>query len=350
MNLSKTIVPLAAVFAASLANAQTYTYDNGTTENALSFNAAAEIGFLHGFDAGTGDVIQEVRFSIGTALMPAVPNALDGNPVRFAILADPNGDGNPNDATLLYQSPMLQVSQSNLDTKVSYPVQPGVQVTGSYFVAVVTINNPNEFPVGLDINGFQPGEIAYIFGDATAIDLNNLGASSIGPIQQSNAVFLLDAIGGGSMTLGLPFCDPGLPNSTGASTLLAAYPNGLAAPSVRLESNMGPPAQFGYFLVGTIPHSGTQISQGLLCIGIFGAIGRYNRIGTPLGSLGRFDALGDLQNLSGTSTTGMGFDIPLTVPIVGSPAIQSGQTWHFQLWHREAGGFSNFSNGLSITF
>jgi len=57
-----------------------------------------------------------------------------------------------------------------------------------------------------------------------------------------------------------------------------------------------------------------------------------------------------LQNQVGTSTVGSGFDVPATVPITGSPTISAGSTWHFQLWHREAAGASNFSNGLSVTF
>ncbi len=32
------------------------------------------------------------------------------------------------------------------------------------------------------------------------------------------------------------------------------------------------------------------------------------------------------------------------------PSIMFGETWHFQLWHREDAGESNFSNGLSINY
>ncbi|HPF13737.1 MAG TPA: hypothetical protein PLJ12_05680 [Planctomycetota bacterium] len=52
----------------------------------------------------------------------------------------------------------------------------------------------------------------------------------------------------------------------------------------------------------------------------------------------------------GTSGVTSGYDVPNTVPITGSPTIVAGSTWHFQLWHRENGGASNFSNGLSVTF
>ncbi len=93
-------------------------------------------------------------------------------------------------------------------------------------------------------------------------------------------------------------------------------------------------------------------SSGRLCLTIGGgnSIGRYDIAGTQFNSLGRFDAAGRLQNFVGTSGTGAGFDVPTLVPITGAPPILSGQTWHFQSWHREAGGDSNFSNGLSANF
>ena len=93
-------------------------------------------------------------------------------------------------------------------------------------------------------------------------------------------------------------------------------------------------------------------SNGRLCL-LLGAgnyVGRYNVSGSQFNSLGQFDAAGVLQNQVGTSATGPGFDVPTSVPIAGSPQIMVGQTWHFQLWHRETGGLSNFSNGLSVTF
>ena len=72
--------------------------------------------------------------------------------------------------------------------------------------------------------------------------------------------------------------------------------------------------------------------------------------GTQLNSLGRFDAAGQFQNLSGTSASGPGFDIPLRLPLSGLPTIQPGQEWFFQAWHREVDGQSNFSNGLGLVF
>ena len=149
------------------------------------------------------------------------------------------------------------------------------------------------------------------------------------------------------------FCDPMDPNSTGASTTLSGSLNLGVGSGLHLEATDGPPGEFGYFLIGTAPSDpGLVISQGRLCLAVSGGngFGRYNVTGGNLNSVGQFDAAGVLQNLPGTSTSGTGFDVPLNVPIPGFGNIQAGETWHFQLWHREAAGASNFSNGITVMF
>ena len=152
---------------------------------------------------------------------------------------------------------------------------------------------------------------------------------------------------------GEPFCDPMDVNSTGQSTQLTGTTADLPGLPLHLDAHQGPPTQFGYALVGTSPSDpGAPISQGRLCLGmgLGELIGRYNVAGTPFDSLGQFNSLGEFENLSGTSTTGFGFDVPSTLPLPGNPTILAGETWYFQLWHREDGGQSNFSNGLAVTF
>ncbi len=152
---------------------------------------------------------------------------------------------------------------------------------------------------------------------------------------------------------GIAFCNPMDPNSTGQSTTLTAQTTMATPTGIRLEANQGPATQFGYFLIGTASNDpGIPLGQGRLCLALGGgqSIGRYNIAGTSFSSVGQFDTAGVLLNFAGTSSTGEGYDVPTVVPISGSPSIMSGQTWHFQLWHRENGGQSNFSNGLSLTF
>ena len=88
-----------------------------------------------------------------------------------------------------------------------------------------------------------------------------------------------------------------------------------------------------------------QISDGLLCLG--SPIGRYNAgAGAARNSLGQFQQ-GTFVNLSGTAIFGYGFDVPASLPGPINGSIQPGQAWHFQLWYRDVGGVSNFTNGVT---
>ncbi|MEZ6005127.1 MAG: hypothetical protein R3F33_13165 [Planctomycetota bacterium] len=148
------------------------------------------------------------------------------------------------------------------------------------------------------------------------------------------------------------FCDPMNPNSTGQPTVMSASFGTGVGSDLHLEATQGPPTQFGYFLVGTgFSEPGLTISNGRLClaVGAGSQIGRYNVAGV-LNSVGQFNASGVLMNFVGTSTVGSGYDVPSNLPLTGNPTIASGDTWYFQLWHREAAGQSNFSNGIIVTF
>ena len=153
------------------------------------------------------------------------------------------------------------------------------------------------------------------------------------------------------------FCDPMDPNSSGNSTVLSASALPGSTSGIHLESSAGPPGQFGYLHVGTgVSDPGLMIGQGRFCLAITGGnrYGRYNIPGTDLNSTGRYDAQGVFQNLTGTSASGSGYDLPAHVPILGIDdpfiGLLSARDWHFQMWHRDANGGSNFSNGLTISY
>ncbi len=154
---------------------------------------------------------------------------------------------------------------------------------------------------------------------------------------------------------GTPFCDPMDVNSTGLSTTMVGFLGTGVESGLRLEASNGVPGEFGYFLIGTgVNDPGIVISDGRLCLAVTGGnqFGRYN-FGTTTNSIGQFDAAGDFQNLLGTATSngGYGYDVALANPLGGM--IMSGETWNFQLWHRDTPsgvGRSNFSNGLTVMF
>ena len=152
------------------------------------------------------------------------------------------------------------------------------------------------------------------------------------------------------------FCDPNLANSTGSPTALSGVLGTGVESGLRLNASAGVPSEFGYFLVSAgMADPGIMLSNGNFCLldGV-NPFGRYN-FGTVTNSVGAFDAAGDFQNLVGTATSngGFGFDVPNQIPLPGGAMIMSGETWNFQLWHRDTpsgAGTSTFSNGVSVTF
>jgi hypothetical protein len=141
-------------------------------------------------------------------------------------------------------------------------------------------------------------------------------------------------------------CDPANAHSGGTYVTLAD--SSVTGPGVlHLEATDGPAGEFGYFLVSlTLVDPGTPISNGMLCLG--SPIGRYApAAGGTFNSIGQFGAAGVLQNLSGTSTVGTGYDVLATLPTPPGGMIQAGTSYFFQCWFRD-GTRSNFSNVLQF--
>ncbi len=154
--------------------------------------------------------------------------------------------------------------------------------------------------------------------------------------------------------VGTPFCDPMSVNSTGMSTTLTGTMGSGVGSGLNLQASNGPVGRLGYVLVGMgFSDPGTAISEGFFCLapGPGFLFGRYNVSGTDSNSVGFFDEDGILQNAVGTATSsgGAGFDVPSALPNIGG-MIMAGDTWHFQVWHRDISSATNFSNGLSVTF
>ena len=209
------------------------------------------------------------------------------------------------------------------------------------------------FPAGIS----RPGDYPNDWCGDTFLDFGNPGGPDQTP-GTANPTFVCgapvagtDGCGGMSGGVGTPFCDPADINSTGMPTVLTGTMGSGIGSGLHLESAQGPANQLGYFLVGTgFSEPGLALGSGHLCFDLTpgNAFGRYNT-GATTNSVGVYDAMGVLQNFAGTSAVGSGFDVPSTLPSIGG-TIMPGQTWHFQIWHRESGGDSNFSNGLSVTF
>jgi hypothetical protein len=144
------------------------------------------------------------------------------------------------------------------------------------------------------------------------------------------------------------FCNPGQTHSGGGSVDLST--SCICGPTVyHLEGISGPPAEFGFFLVAsTYSEPGVSVAGGLLCLQL--PIGRYNQnSGGVFNSLGTFDAAGVFQSITGNSSVGSGYDVPLQLPSTPGGFIGPGETWSFQMWYRD-GVSSNISNGITAQF
>jgi hypothetical protein len=240
-------------------------------------------------------------------------------------------------ANMPYDRTWIGLFQNTASPSYSEPAGGWEWVTGEPFV----YNNwhagePNDNPAGENA-----GEMLNGWGG----EWNDLTNGDVATT--TSFIVEFDGLGGG----GGPdlFCDPANPNSTGQSVTLAN--SGVSGPGVyHLEAEGGPVDQFGAFVVAATPNTaGVQVSQGLLCLAP--PLGRYTpAAGATLNSVGKFNAGGVFESLFGNSTVGTGFDVPATLPAPPGGTIVAGSTWHFQLWYRDLGGVSNFSNGITVTF
>ena len=200
--------------------------------------------------------------------------------------------------------------------------------------------------------GYSIAPAGDVNGDGLADLIYGTPLDRPGGVLMGSAHLVTNLFGGP----GRHFCDA-QPNSSGEACTLKASKGSGADLDWHVDARGGPSGQFAYMLVGSGANwlSPTPIQFGSLCLDTTGGnfIGRYNIPGGGRFSVGAFDSVGVLQNLSGTSSTGMGFDIPPQLPLQGSPLIMPGMELHFQVWFRDQVGGqsgSNFSSGLSLTF
>lgn len=139
--------------------------------------------------------------------------------------------------------------------------------------------------------------------------------------------------------LGFNYCATN-PNSTGHSARICARGSAnVADQDLRLCASDLPPNAFAFFLASSgqvfVAHPGG--SAGNLCVG--------PSIGRGPGGIFNSGAAGE-----GCRTV----DLNALPQPNGPVAVQAGETWSFQCWHRDAapggGSTSNFSDAVSVTF
>ncbi|MCP3917776.1 MAG: hypothetical protein GY711_19705 [bacterium] len=136
--------------------------------------------------------------------------------------------------------------------------------------------------------------------------------------------------------LGSHTCDvSGYPNNTTFASILVMDGSDIAGGDVQLHATQLPLGVSGYFL------SAPNVGPGFTPPGSHGRLCLQNPIARFLSTL---QTSGSHGTMSATIDTG---SMPLSPPTT----VLAGETWTFQLWHREPiAGNSNFTNGIRVAF
>ncbi len=177
-----------------------------------------------------------------------------------------------------------------------------------------------------DVTAIPSGSLLDLFGETRLVDQPSIPDSGVGgdvPVD----------IGATEYNQFSGMANTGCfaqPNSTGETGLLTGggAPN---VPSNNLVLAAGdlPLQQTGLFLMSQTPGV-TPVSDGTLCLD---------------GNIIRF--ADDVLN------TGDNGGVVFPIDVLNLPqnqVFQIGETWYFQLWHRDVGGSSNFSNSVGFTW
>jgi len=189
---------------------------------------------------------------------------------------------------------------------------------------------------GLQVTG--PGQIA-ISGATLSDDLPVTPGAYSGVKNSGPSDSYLGQLS--CVPLGIFYCGPAVVNSTGLSGAMGVAGSNLAADNdLTLSASSLPPAAFGFFLVSQ--------TRGLV-VGPGGSAGNL----CLAGEIGRYVGPGQIQQVDAAGGMSLALDLTQTPTPTGLVAIQAGETWNFQVWHRDsAGGMatSNFTNGVAVTF
>lgn len=229
---------------------------------------------------------------------------------------------------------------------VSMVVAPGGAVT-FYAQDAMFSNSPTPLAV-LPGSGSGPVPVAGTNGQWTiggnSIALGGPHSGQIADVQifdralsQAELEMMFD-VPGSTFGIGTNFCQP-VPNSTGLPGGFEIFGSGsIATNTLHLASRNLPPGELCYYLAqvgGSTNFVVPAGSAGPLCI-----VTSLNRISVPIGQI----------SSGGTYTRTLDLSAP-----IGLNSVQAmpGETWRFQLWHRDwdvatSSPISNFTNGSSI--
>ena len=342
------------------------TWDDGTTENLLTWGLGGDMVWLNRFGtAGGTTVVSSVDVMWGSAMFPGYNPASNG---QFAtdvyIWQDGvSQDGDPSDATLLLTIPTT-VTVWDADTYVTLPITP-LSINGIFFVGSHQDNyglsgaGPVQFVAPMDTNCPTAG-VAWFFGNNSGYGTSPVDVTN--PANNIQPPFTFDSIGlpcqvcvragcntgpasylcdpGVGSTIACPCANPatgsnrGCNNSsaTGGASITGAGSNSLSTPTVAFTTAGEKPTATSIVLQGTAANTnGLIFGQGVRCVA-----GSLKRLYVKTASGGSILA----PNLGGGDT-----DIPTRSAAVGDP-ISAGQSRYYMVYYRDPivlGGCSAFA-------
>ena len=295
-------------------------------------------------DAGELDVVHlgnRNTVDNGNWAFDAVPDG-DNIGVQPSWLADPDQTG-PQTSTL----PVPVRIDASTTLSFLYQISNGggdFDVTAEFLgggSATFTLNGPDWFggsyagTAGVDIaNPDNNLSITEGVVDLSASAGEWLTAITFSNRTNTNAGY---AILAGNLTaeaIGTSFCSPAMPNSTGSPGVLQAVGSTTASiNALLLVASDLPTGEMGYMLNSMNTGSLSVLNSGVLCLG--SGKGRHTAQAANSGSRGIIITPIDLTSLPRSSN--------------GPAAVMAGETWYFQLWHRDGSG-SNFTDAVCITY
>lgn len=182
MKLTPKCILLAGLHTLTIrAGAVTYSIDGGTSAAALGDNtagwSAAAINHFTVVAGGQNLISVDVLFGGNTT--PA--NLLaGGEPVVVALWSDPNGDGDPTDASLLTFSASTIASIAGTAFQ-TIPITPqGLSVGQSFFAGVVyQTYGAGVNPQAVSVAGGTPSDAWLAYNSAGTININNPGSAPV---------------------------------------------------------------------------------------------------------------------------------------------------------------------------
>jgi hypothetical protein len=297
------------------------------------FNLGGTVNLI--IDSGVYPVSIGQFVAGGAATVSPNPTGVILNPMPFM---PPIGTFEIQDLTVEFTSTLFTVAGNGDFTTIGTPKAVSGTAVLTYDLSGSGILNTIEIDMAGQEALPQPfsGRISTV---GTTIELNcSPGGVFNFTTPQNSATMNLsgDIVGSWTPDAPAPYCDA-TPNSTGSASVISFFGSqSVGANNVTLLTSGLPANQFAYYLVsaqsGFIANA--PGSQGNICLG--GTIGRYTS------QIGQSTSAGLFTRSLGTSN----------IPVMPPASINPGETWYYQLWHRDFNPTptSNFSRGIAITF